>query len=63
MVAVYTEKNTFIASTKRFVNIASANQSCSSVYFKSYNNTISYHNKYICCRNKVKLSPQQFWLL
>ena len=43
----------FVASAKRFVNIASANQNCCDDNFNCYNNYMNcYHNHYSCHRNK-----------
>jgi len=45
--------NDFVASTKRFVNIASANQNCCVDHFNCYNNNVNcYQNNYCCRRNK-----------
>jgi len=46
-----TEKKTFVASAKRFVIIALANQYCCGDKF-NFNNMNCYHNNYSCLRNK-----------
>jgi len=55
-------ENDLVASTKRFVNIASANQNCWGDNFSRYgDNCNSCGNNSYCC-SWLKLSPQEFWL-
>jgi len=44
----------FVASTKRFVDIASANQNCCGDYFTCYGHNSNFYgnNSYCCCNNQ-----------